>query len=1141
MSSGKFITNDGETLKEIFDLTIPRTEYMKFLVWYFYFSWFQELYNKIWDRPMKVIVWMDVEVDIKNYIKEWYRLMDHEDNETIKKHTIDNMKTRFNEDENADTYEQDKAIRIFIDKIKNNTLEIYRTKEPNHSKLYIFKYVEDETTRQGRDYWTMILWSSNFTRSGLEWRFEFNAEFTDPDDVKKWEAMFDQLLEESVKITEWWEDDPLVKIFETKTRIKIPTPYLCYLKVLSEYFSIEESELDMPSQITSNGDKIFNDYSYQVDAIKQAYSMLEVHNWVLIADVVWMGKSIIWATLLRNLRKKSLIICKPHLIPQWKQYAEDFRLTSGMHTEVMSSGALDKVVEYLEKETNRDSKTQVVMIDEAHRFRNGLTKDYAYLQKICQWKKVILLTATPFNNQPDDVFNLIKLFQIPKRPTIVTMKSLNAEFQEQQRMYVKMKDVIRWKAKSKEDKKLSKEEWEQKLREVSNKIRELIRPFTIRRTRKDLENSSRYMEDLKSQWFKKFSDVMAPQDLNYDLWNIAEEYVETLDELLERYEWLTDWNVKKLKERNFKCARYTPLLYLKWDAEKEKYKKAFEKNYGYDYKFLEWRQQNMPLFITRQLVSRFESCVKGFIVSLGNVINNYEEYIKYIETNNQVPVISWWQLSKLIKLTEQTAWSQDDDDDYIDESKLDYDEEKERDLRDNMINEFLETHKWITVDLKDLDPNFVPYLKSDLKFLQNIYDRWIDIYGENFDKEDDNKYEELKKLIIDKMTDLSIEKQKRKVVIFSQYETTVRYLYDKLSKDFKKRVLRVSWGNKDNKLIQEISENFDASARVQKDDYDIIVATDSISEWFNLHRAWLVINYDIPWNPTVIIQRVWRINRIDRTVFDQLYIYNAFPSLEGKQIYQVEDVVKIKNEMINTIFWSDTKILDENETLWSFYNRLLEADKQEEDEDPINEFRNFYYELCRNNKKDIDEAKRLPIKSKCKRENVEVDWEKKEWMLVFWKKWKQCVFKFAWADDTLMNLDAYTWMKMFRAETSEPWKQISETAYKEIYPKIVRKLFVSDSESEWDTKARKALVNLQKYRAEFSEDYYEELSYCIADLGIISPRHLRMIRNITDQNKQEKIKDLMNELTLSDLRKMRRIAEWIDDQDKTIVLAEEFI
>ena len=186
MSSGKFITNEGETLKEIFDLTLPKTEYMKFLVWYFYFSGFRELYDKIWDKPMKVIVWMDVEVDIKNYIKEWYKSLEHEDNETIAKETINNMKQRFNDDENADTYEQDKAIRIFIEKIKNNTLEIYRTKEPNHSKVYIFKYVEDETTRQWRDYWTMILGSSNFTRSGLEWRFEFNAEFTDPDDVKKW-------------------------------------------------------------------------------------------------------------------------------------------------------------------------------------------------------------------------------------------------------------------------------------------------------------------------------------------------------------------------------------------------------------------------------------------------------------------------------------------------------------------------------------------------------------------------------------------------------------------------------------------------------------------------------------------------------------------------------------------------------------------------------------------------------------------------------------------------------------------------------------------------------------------------------------------------------------------------------------------
>jgi len=77
----------------------------------------------------------------------------------------------------------------------------------------------------------------------------------------------------------------------------------------------------------------------------------------------------------------------------------------------------------------------------------------------------------------------------------------------------------------------------------------------------------------------------------------------------------------------------------------------------------------------------------------------------------------------------------------------------------------------------------------------------------------------------------------------------------------------------------------------------------------------LVVNYDIPWNPTVVIQRIGRINRIDKTVFDKLYIYNAFPSFEGKKIYQVEDVVKIKNQMINTILGSDTKILDDNEDL----------------------------------------------------------------------------------------------------------------------------------------------------------------------------------------------------------------------------------
>ena len=79
---------------------------------------------------------------------------------------------------------------------------------------------------------------------------------------------------------------------------------------------------------------------------------------------------------------------------------------------------------------------------------------------------------------------------------------------------------------------------------------------------------------------------------------------------------------------------------------------------------------------------------------------------------------------------------------------------------------------------------------------------------------------------------------------------------------------------------EEIRQNFDAGYKVedQKNDYDVLVATDAISEGYNLHRAGIIINYDIPFNPTRVIQRIGRINRVNKKVFEDLYIYNFFPT-----------------------------------------------------------------------------------------------------------------------------------------------------------------------------------------------------------------------------------------------------------------------
>jgi len=92
---------------------------------------------------------------------------------------------------------------------------------------------------------------------------------------------------------------------------------------------------------------------------------------------------------------------------------------------------------------------------------------------------------------------------------------------------------------------------------------------------------------------------------------------------------------------------------------------------------------------------------------------------------------------------------------------------------------------------------------------------------------------------------------------------TVLYLKKSLIKQFGERLLVVA-GDLSNAKIAQINKNFDASHAEQENKFDILLTSDKISEGFNLNRAGMVINYDIPWNPVRVIQRVGRINRISK-------------------------------------------------------------------------------------------------------------------------------------------------------------------------------------------------------------------------------------------------------------------------------------
>ena len=170
----------------------------------------------------------------------------------------------------------------------------------------------------------------------------------------------------------------------------------------------------------------------------------------------------------------------------------------------------------------------------------------------------------------------------------------------------------------------------------------------------------------------------------------------------------------------------------------------------------------------------------------------------------------------------------------------------------------------------------------------------------------------------------------RKIIVFTEFSDTANYVYEKLLKDGFARVYKYSSEDSSRANKETIQKNFDAGLdkSKQENDYDIIIATDAISEGFNLHRAGIVINYDIPYNPTRVIQRVGRINRINKKVFEELYIFNFFPTATGEVETRTRAISTMKMDLIHSLLGEDTKIFTKDEDLKNYFAKQYQEEKK---------------------------------------------------------------------------------------------------------------------------------------------------------------------------------------------------------------------
>jgi len=868
-----FITNEeNQTLKDRFEKLIKDSKFFDCLVAYFYTSGFYALYKSL-EKTEKIRILIGIGTS-----KETYDLLGIAQDKIQQSLHFSHAETKeefsnsvINEMENSEDQAQvEEGVLKFIEWIKNGKLEIRAYPSQNiHAKLYIMTFTEED-----RDVGRVITGSSNFTQAGLTGNLEFNIELKNRADYEFARQKFEDLWKDAVDVSEKY-----IQTIQTKTWLNQNIkPYELYLKFLYEYF---KDELSLTDEVFIKYlPQYFKKYEYQEQAVLNAKKILEEYGGVFISDVVGLGKTYIATMLAGQLNGRILVIAPPALLNKsnpgsWPNVFSDFHIPSDFESVGKLEAVLNRGVE----------KYANVIIDEAHRFRTETTIGYEKLAQICRGKRVILVTATPYNNSPRDILNQIKLFQKSRKSTIPNLPNLERFFN---RLDKKLKRIDRQK---------NYDDYIEMVKENAKGIRgKVLKCLMVRRTRSEIEKY--FSRDIKEQKLK-FPDVENPEPLYYQL-NEDEDKIfnETIHLITQR----------------FKYARYTPLLYYRGKITQPE----------------ELSQRNMGKFMKILLVKRLESSFHAFRNSIDRFIHSYETFLKEFDNGNVY--VSKKYINKIFELLEN-----DDDE---------------------AVQHLIDEGKAMGYDSKDFRDEFKIDLQNDLDILKKIKVLWDNVRR-------DPKLEKLQK-------ELSENKilRNKKLIIFTESKETADYLTGNIGNK------AICYNGSSNEATRDkVIENFDARARKPKDEYKILVSTEVLSEGVNLHRSNIVINYDIPWNPTRMMQRVGRINRVD-TKFPNIYTFNFFPTVQSEDEIQLKNTAEAKINAFLTLLGGDAAILTEGEPVSSheLFNRLISRETisgEEGIEESELKYLNIIKEIRDKKPHLFEKMKHLPKKARSSRENIE--------------------------------------------------------------------------------------------------------------------------------------------------------------------------
>lgn len=715
-------------------------------------------------------------------------------------------------------------------------------RHPLHAKLYLLFRSDPINPTTG------YLGSSNLTLSGLSKQGELNVDVLDHDACKKLAMWFEERWSDR-----WCLDisDELVKIIEESWARETPVPpHHIYIKMayhLSHEARAGLSEFRVPQEFKK---KLFE---FQSAAVKIAAHHLNKRGGVLIGDVVGLGKTLMATALARifedNHGLSTLIICPKNLMKMWQSYVDEY----GMRARVIS---ISRVVQEL---PNIPARFRLVLIDESHNLRNREGRRYrAIYDYIAQSdSKCILLSATPYNKTYLDLSNQLRLFvpedkDIGIRPERLLRDLGETEFIRRYQSPVRSLSAF-------------------EKSEYADDWRELMRLYLVRRTRSFIQQHYGETDPSNGRRFLTFEDgtrsyfpVRLPKTIKFKI-----EDKNSSDQYARLYSTDVVNTIHSLHLPRYGLGNYVAPLSNEPATQIEA--KSLQD--------LSRAGKRLMGFCRANLFKRLESSGQAFIQSIErHILRNYV-YLQAIEKNHPLPIGT-----QSAEMLDARIYDEDADDPgatgemFDDNGKLAgaypdtplLTEESFKRRAAEIYAEYSGPHqhrfKWLRPSL---------FIKALADHLQQDAHRLMQVLQKcgEWSAGQDAKLQALLKL-------LKKTHPEDKILIFTQFADTVRYLEAELEKQGVSRLAGATGDSSDpTALAWRFSPESNSKGNQIKpeDALRVLVATDVLSEGQNLQDCSIVVNYDLPWAIIRLIQRAGRVDRIGQKA-ESILCYSFLPA-----------------------------------------------------------------------------------------------------------------------------------------------------------------------------------------------------------------------------------------------------------------------